>query len=244
MTRYNTRDPDAGDTHRYSIDCGTNTSRILIDSTTGRISFNGDYDLDSVGTPTDFSCSINVTDYDGLYDSCEMAVNIRYVNDYTPSFPFNTYTVTIHNWQVIGTIVLTLTATDLDLIKYGTFHYSLVQTYDSGAELFGVLKNGSIYIKDDLSTYYLGAAFDVLMLATDTGGRVGTATIQVTIPQSTTGPPEGTTETPFRYQENTVNTALLSVSVLTGIVFVILTGFLLMKYFELPECQKPSCNCW
>lgn len=241
MTRYNIRDPDAGDTHTFSIDCGTNTSRILIHRTTGRISFNGDYDLDTEGTPTDFQCSINITDYDGLYDTCEMAINVRYVNDYTPSFPFASYPVTIHNYQVIGTIVLTLTATDLDLVKYGTFHYSLVQTFDGGAELFGVLKNGSIYIKDDLSTYYLGASFNVLMLATDTGGRVGTATVQVNIPQSTTGPPEGTTETPFRYHETTVNTALLSVCVLTGIAFILLTGYLLMMYFELPTCNQPDC---
>ncbi|OPL33445.1 hypothetical protein AM593_06198, partial [Mytilus galloprovincialis] len=205
LTRYHVYDPDVardGDVHEYFIDCGTNTSRLSINNNTGQISFRDGYDLDIEGTPTDISCIVNVTDIDGLTDTCQIAVNIRYVNEYTPFFPYSPwaplrqYPVTVYSYDIIGTIIITITATDSDLTEHGTFYYSLVQTFNGSAELFGVLNNGSVYIKSDFSIYDNGATFDVLMLATDTGGLIGTATIQVTIPAPTTT--TTTTETPLR----------------------------------------------
>ncbi|CAG2238001.1 unnamed protein product [Mytilus edulis] len=250
LTRYHVYDPDVardGDVHEYFIDCGTNTSRLSINNNTGQISFRDGYDLDIEGTPTDISCIVNVTDIDGLTDTCQIAVNIRYVNEYTPFFPYSPwaplrqYPVTVYSYDIIGTIIITITATDSDLTEHGTFYYSLVQTFNGSAELFGVLNNGSVYIKSDFSIYDNGATFDVLMLATDTGGLIGTATIQVTIPAPTTT--TTTTETPLRYTEDIVNTSLLSFGVVGGIVVILLIGCLLFSYFTLPTCNRPKCNC-
>lgn len=244
LTRYNLRDPDKDDIHTYSIDCGSNTSRVAIDTNTGQISFSGEYDLDTSGTPTDFSCTVNVADYDGLSDYCEIAVNVRYVNEYTPSFPFDEYNLIVYYYEIIGIIKTSIVATDLDLTDHGMFYYSLKQTYDSGKELFGVLSNGSVYIKDDLSSYgTLGAMFDVILLASDTGGMVGSATVHITIPQAASDP-DATTEAPIMYTKNFINTAMLAVSVIGGVAAILLSGFLMYKYCKSPKCGAPGWDCW
>lgn len=85
--------------------------------------------------------------------------------------------------------------------------------------------------------------FDVILLASDTGGLVGSATVHITIPQAASDPAT-TTEALVMYTTNFINTAMLAVSVIGGVAVILLSGFLMYKYCKSPKCGAPGWDCW
>lgn len=64
-------DGDEDEDHTFSLDCesGTQTHRFYLDPVNAELVFNGDYDLDTEGTPDEISCVITVSDKYGLTDT-------------------------------------------------------------------------------------------------------------------------------------------------------------------------------
>ena len=68
-------DDDAGDTFTYTMDCGTNNGRLVMDPA-GQVTFREDYDLDTGSLPTSVSCSFTVRDSYGLNDTAVLNINL------------------------------------------------------------------------------------------------------------------------------------------------------------------------
>ena len=240
LTRYNVRDPDAGDTTTYSLDCGTETYRFSIASGTGEISFNGEYDLDDGVSPTSIDCNITVTDNGGLTDLCGITLTIRHVNEYSPSFVFASYSVTVDHYEPMGKIVLTITASDNDLLshKHGQFYYTLG---DGSNAYFDVLQNGSIYIKSDLSSEYIGYQVTLMLRATDLGSKFSEVPVSFTVPQSITTQTIST-EAPYTVFEVSENMAWLVPAGIACLALIVAAAAFV--YVCSTNCQRPRCDCW
>ncbi|CAG2232914.1 unnamed protein product [Mytilus edulis] len=205
VIRYDVEDPDiasVNDVMLYTKDCGADNSRVAISSSTGVFSFNGDYDLDDASNPTDFTCTVTVTDSDGLTDTCIVDVRVDYVNEFTPTFTQSSYDITVLYTELVGTIILSVSASDQDLGEHGDFYYEII----NAEKLFGIFQNGSIFVNTDLIIHYPnGHVVFMTVKAEDTGGLFSTITVNVTIPSSIVE--STTTEKPltfFEYQMNMV----------------------------------------
>ncbi|XP_071141664.1 cadherin-23-like [Mytilus edulis] len=205
VIRYDVEDPDiasVNDVMLYTKDCGVDNSRVAISSSTGVFSFNGDYDLDDASNPTDFTCTVTVTDSGGLTDTCIVDVRVDYVNEFTPTFTQSSYDITVLYTELVGTIILSVSASDQDLGEHGDFYYEII----NAEKLFGIFQNGSIFVNTDLIIHYPnGHVVFMTVKAEDTGGLFSTITVNVTIPSSIVE--STTTEKPltfFEYQMNMV----------------------------------------
>lgn len=69
-------DPDSGDTKTLSLDCGNMTGYFSINSNTGQIMYQSDYDLDTGSLPTSVPCVVTVTDGGGLTDTANLLIKI------------------------------------------------------------------------------------------------------------------------------------------------------------------------
>lgn len=69
-------DQDSGDTAVLTNDCGSETGYFFMDSATGEVSFQSNYDLDTASLPTTVSCTVTVTDSANLYDTATLVINI------------------------------------------------------------------------------------------------------------------------------------------------------------------------
>lgn len=69
-------DPDIGDTSTLTLDCGAQTGNFLIDTSSGEISYQSDYDLDAGVLPTSVTCTVTVTDSGGLTDTADLYITI------------------------------------------------------------------------------------------------------------------------------------------------------------------------
>lgn len=229
---YEVEDPDvayAGDTFSFSKDCGADDSRVSMTASTGQFSFNSDYDLDDSSNPTEFTCIVTVTDSAGLTDTCTVDVHVDYVNEFTPNFTSMSYTATVLYTELIGTIVITATATDNDQSSHGTFFYELSNHED----LFGVFQNGSIFLNGDLLPYYPDGQNVVMTLkAEDTGGLSSTVPVTITIPPTTVVTVEYTTETPWTFVDDQINMITYELAGVVGLACLIVAVYLALKYIR------------
>jgi VCBS repeat-containing protein len=68
-------DVDTGDTKTLTNDCGAHTGYFLMASS-GQVSYQSDYDLDSGSLPTSVTCTVTVTDSGGLTDTATLTITI------------------------------------------------------------------------------------------------------------------------------------------------------------------------
>ena len=69
-------DPDSGDTKSLTIDCGTHTGYFTMDTSSGQVSYQSDYDLDTGSLPSTVTCTVTVTDSGGLNDTATLTITI------------------------------------------------------------------------------------------------------------------------------------------------------------------------
>ncbi|XP_056005651.1 protocadherin Fat 4-like isoform X4 [Ostrea edulis] len=231
LPEYNVIDPDNGETFTFQKTCGNPyDNKVSINTNTGQFSFLGDYDLDIPGTVTTFNCTLTVTDSGGNTDTTIVGVFVLYKNEFAPTFSVSSVTLTLQSHELIGSILTNFTAHDSDLSSHddGKFYYSLDQSSNSG-EYFGIMTNGSIYIKEDLSPLYLGRTLSLTLTAKDYGSpsRQSSVAITVQIPLSTTITNISPTERALQFENNTGNSvilalaAFLSVGMFSTIVYII-----------------------
>lgn len=69
-------DPDAGDTKTLTLNCGSLTGYFMMNTTTGQISYQSNYDLDTGILATTVNCTVKVTDSGGLIATTSLVISI------------------------------------------------------------------------------------------------------------------------------------------------------------------------
>lgn len=150
---------------------------------TGNVYFGRDFDTD-IGHPQVTECNVTVKDVGGLTATEFLTINIADINDFTPSFDLELYTLFLMPSEAVGTIIGTFTATDGDIsTTWSTLVYALNQT-SLGDEYFSIDENGTTTIAKDISAVFTyGQKVSFSMTATDGGGLVGTAILLLVFPE-------------------------------------------------------------
>ncbi|XP_071149615.1 cadherin EGF LAG seven-pass G-type receptor 2-like [Mytilus edulis] len=225
-------DEDTGDTHKFSMTCGSNVGYFSISSTTGLITLATDIDVDEAGSAASYTCTVIVSD-SVLTDSATLTINVNNINDNTPVFSNNLFTYYLDISYPLNTVFGSAVATDADAGTFGTFAYSIDQT-SLGIETFGIQTNGDLYLKNSLTSYGYGASLSFTIQATDTGSLQGTATVFVVIPQTTTTSTT-TTNRYITFWEYPANPAWVVILSVLGVFILCLPCFMVWK-------NKGSCT--
>ncbi|KAL4229501.1 hypothetical protein ACF0H5_012541 [Mactra antiquata] len=220
-------DPDSGDSYTLTLDCGTETGYFSMLGTTGEVSFQSNYDLDTGSVPTSVSCTVNVTDAAGLVDTAALTISIDDINDNTPIFSPTSYVFYVNYYASVGTSVGTVTATDGDIGNYGILTYTLDQSSLS-AEYFSIDTSGDITVKTSLVGSPLGYASTITISSTvsDSGGLSDNSSVVITISDTTTTSTTTTTVSYLKFIDDPKNIAWLVVSVIIFTVCFVFAGYL------------------
>ncbi|CAG2252805.1 unnamed protein product [Mytilus edulis] len=171
-----------GDSVKFSIDCGTETGLLDIDSSTGFLSYSIDYDLDVVGTASQLICQVYITDNE-YTDTAFLNITILDENDNAPVFQQNEYTFFVTSISSVGTDIGNVEATDKDIGVYGNIIYHLAQE-DINSGLFSVSVDGFISSKQSLENIIPGTIFNLTVYAVDSGGNEHTTLVYIVIPDT------------------------------------------------------------
>ncbi|VDI29019.1 Hypothetical predicted protein [Mytilus galloprovincialis] len=169
-----------GDTVKFSLNCGTDTGLLDIDSSTGLLSYAIDYDLDVAGTSSLIICEIYITDNE-YTDTAYLNITVLDANDNSPSFLSDEYTFVVVNSQSIGSTIGKVDANDNDVGTNGNVLYHLAQE-DLNNGLFSVSSDGSIIIQQSLERFVPGTSLNLTVYAVDSGGQQDTALVNVILP--------------------------------------------------------------
>ncbi|XP_053407276.1 fat-like cadherin-related tumor suppressor homolog [Mercenaria mercenaria] len=174
--------------HFFSLDCDnvTNTQRFYIDTDSGDIQYEGDYDLDTAGTPLDLECTITITDYHGLYDTASLYIHVKNDNEFSPEFTHTSYTFYLPSNTKVGTYLATVSAVDYD--SSDDDDNVITYTLDAaGQALLTINNDGNLYTVESFDLH-IGSTHTVEAYASNynVAGRTGTTVITIEIPATTT----------------------------------------------------------
>ena len=124
-----TMDPDAGDTHTYSLTTSNDTFQIVGDT----LKTNRSLDFE---TKSSYTISITTTDGDGSTFDTTFTINVQNVNEVPTALSFvhddnDDNTIVVDENSPVGTLVSTLTTTDPDIGD--THNYALGNEADASA---------------------------------------------------------------------------------------------------------------
>uniref|UniRef100_A0A1B6CQG5 Cadherin domain-containing protein n=1 Tax=Clastoptera arizonana TaxID=38151 RepID=A0A1B6CQG5_9HEMI len=131
----------------YSISSGDDFEKFDISYNTGIISIVDELDFE---TSQQFYLTIKATDVlTGAFSEVYLQVEVLDINDCYPHFPVNLYNTSLLEAAPVGTLVLTVAATDNDTGLNGEVHYSIHGS--SADDNFSInSKSGEIYLKKSL----------------------------------------------------------------------------------------------
>ncbi|XP_055595283.1 fat-like cadherin-related tumor suppressor homolog isoform X3 [Uranotaenia lowii] len=137
---------------------------------------------------------LNVSVTDGVYTSfTRVKITILPANLHNPTFEHLFYDVKVNENQLAGRLVTTVTAEDKDFGEYGRVSYSIIS--DDMQEYFSIDKEkGEIVTKKRLDRE-VKKLYELPIMATDSGGRSGFATVRVKVGDENDNAPE------FQYRE-------------------------------------------
>ncbi|XP_071177942.1 cadherin EGF LAG seven-pass G-type receptor 2-like [Mytilus edulis] len=173
---YQYTDEDGGAV-KFSLDCGADTGRLDIDSSSGLLSFSADYDLDMVGTASQINCNVTISDNE-YTDMAYINITISNDNDNAPVFTYSIYTFYIPVTSNVGSIVGQVQAIDNDIGSYGNIFYHIALT-DFNYGLFHVNENGSIFVSQSLTQYSEGSILNLTIYAVDIGNRQASTLVYI-----------------------------------------------------------------
>lgn len=178
VTVIKANDPDYVDSNRliYAIVDGNENQTYHIDPYGGIITL---MNMQNFGDLEQFVL-LNVSATDGLYTSyTRVKISILPANLHNPYFEQLVYEVKVNENQLAGRLVTTAKAKDDDFGKYGRVTYKIVS--DEMRDIFDVdAETGEITTKTMLDRE-ARRNFEILLMATDGGGRIGFATIRVAV---------------------------------------------------------------
>ncbi|XP_076076457.1 protocadherin Fat 1-like [Mytilus galloprovincialis] len=169
-----------GDTLTFSFNCGVDTGRLDMDSTTGLLSYAINYDLDEIGTASQINCDVYISDTE-YTDTAYLNITVLNDNDNSPKFEHPEYTFFVPITTGVGSVVGMTQATDIDIGSNGDVHYHLTQEGVSNA-LFEIDDNGSIKLIQSLTSYAEGSVLDFTVYAVDSDGNQDTAAVYIMLP--------------------------------------------------------------
>ncbi|CAC5377748.1 FAT4 [Mytilus coruscus] len=171
---------DDGDAVQFSLNCGSDTGKLDIDSTTGLLSYSADYDLDIVGTSAQLQCEVYISDNE-FKDNAFLNITILDDNDNSPKFYHNEYLFLLQHSASDGAFVGQVEASDKDIGPYGNIFYHVKQD-NLNASIFVVSENGTIKLNNSLSDYQEGLLITFTIFCVDTGGKQDTTSVRILIP--------------------------------------------------------------
>ncbi|XP_052781618.1 cadherin-related family member 2-like [Mya arenaria] len=219
-------DPDAVDKLTYSLDCGTETGYFYMHPETANITFQSKYDTDA-GRPTSVSCTITATDTGGLTCTASLTINIEDTNDNTPNFAPAQYSFHVSYYASAGTVVGTVTASDLDTGTWGNIAYTLDQSSLS-EQYFTIDQSGQIILAQSVAALGPATSLSLTATASDDGGKFDTAAVTIVISDTTTTSTTTTTDRYRTFIEDGRNIAWLVVAL---ILLAVIIGFLIWIVF-------------
>ncbi|XP_054890595.1 cadherin-related family member 2 isoform X2 [Poeciliopsis prolifica] len=127
-----------------------------------------------------------------------VTIIIKDTNDNSPTFPQDTYKISVAEHSPVGTEVKIVTADDPDTMDAGNITYSLLP--ESILQYFDVeQKTGKVYVKNQtVLDRELRSLYSATLQARDTDGKPGTAVLEITLTDINDQPPIINRET---YQE-------------------------------------------
>lgn len=138
IVKLNATDADLGDNSKVTYTLITDTKDFRVDSQTGILSVSTSLDREKQET---YELKIRAMDGGGnaeqpaLYSDAIVRVTIDDINDNAPAFSLSDYTVRVREDIPIGTVVVVLTANDLDTGPGGEVSYSLSEDSESSFKI-------------------------------------------------------------------------------------------------------------
>lgn len=138
IVKLNATDADLGDNSKVTYTLITDTKDFRVDSQTGILSVSAPLDREKQET---YELKIRAMDGGGnneqpaLYSDAIVRVTIDDINDNAPAFSLADYTVRVREDIPIGTVVVVLTANDLDTGPGGEVAYSLSEDSESSFKI-------------------------------------------------------------------------------------------------------------
>lgn len=172
-------DGDTADTLTYSLNTPSNT--FSIDSSTGEVftimaldrETQDTYSLDIVATDDN---PVN-TQHSTIHS---LTITVTDVNDITPYFDPASYVASVSESTSIGDTVTAVTANDEDNASDGIITYSITSVSNPGTSFQVDGSTGIITVLNTLD-YETTSSYNLEVLATDGGGSVGTAIVNVAV---------------------------------------------------------------
>lgn len=222
-------DPDAGDTYTCAMDCGGSNGYFAM-NTACKVRVSSSYSLDA-GLSNTVTCTVTAVDKGAHTATTTLIINILDADNYKPVFNTATYPFTVSSYANSNTAIGTVTATDSDIGSFGHFSYSLDQTglpgnyfkIDSAGQISTQVNMPEICNCSDIT-------FAVPVLATDTGGLVGKATVYITVLAFTTTTARTTTDRYKTFFDDTKNIVWFSLLMGALAIASVVTVFVCVKY--------------
>lgn len=178
VTVIKANDPDYIDSNRliYAIVDGNENQTYHIDPYSGIITL---MNMQNFGDVQKYTL-LNISATDGLYTAyTRVKITILPANLHNPYFEQLVYEVKVNENQLAGRLVTSVKAKDDDFGKYGKVTYKIVS--DEMREVFDVdVETGEITTKIILDRE-ARKSYEILVMATDGGGRSGFTTVRVTV---------------------------------------------------------------
>ncbi|XP_066284596.1 protocadherin Fat 4-like [Branchiostoma lanceolatum] len=182
VTAVNATDDDDGSQGLvlYSIVAGNSERKWVIDEESGNISVATTLDRETTGT---YELTVRAYDTYGVtpfnYTEVNVTITVLDINDNDPVFNPQTYSISILEGALVGTTVVKLTSTDLD-INTNAVHDYVISAGNTGDAF--ELSNDELLLKNKLNHETVGL-YTLTIRATDQGDPVltGEATVTVTV---------------------------------------------------------------
>lgn len=170
-------DPDQIDSNKliYTIVEGNEQQTYHMDSSTGIITL---MNMQNFGDTHIAVLNVSVTD--GVYTSyTRVKISILPANLHNPTFEQLVYEAKVNENQLAGRLVTSVKAKDDDFGKYGKVTYAIVS--DEMKEIFDIdAETGDVITKIKLDRE-ARKSYEVLVMATDEGGRSGFTSVRVAV---------------------------------------------------------------
>lgn len=130
---------------------------------------------------------ITIEAYDGgippKTGAIEVQVDVSDVNDNAPTFDFSRYTVAVSEGSPVGTDVITMTATDLDLGSNGEINYRIDRSNSDPDVYFVINPSTGVISLNKRLDYELATQHKIVVEALDTGNepQIGSTVVIVTV---------------------------------------------------------------
>ncbi|XP_067685434.1 protocadherin Fat 4-like [Haliotis asinina] len=170
-------DADTANSITYSL---TDTTNLIIGSSTGIITLKVQQDREVIPTVTVDVCATDSGTVDAIKSTCEtLTLTITDVNDNLPVFNPSTYATNVDENAPTGTTAVTVTATDADAAGFGTITYS-IESGNTG-NVFSI-SAGVITVTDNIGlNYETTQLFTLTVRATDGGGNSSDVIVSISV---------------------------------------------------------------